>query len=136
MVFWVFSWLTYLLVFSTLTAWLTGRLLGSAIGLFAWVGMTYSVKVIWAPIVDRAVIPFLGRILGQRRSWILFGQMLVVFGLIAISIFGVSNLPLLALFSGLLLLVRLPGYSDRRVSYRGDRGRISRRDVGILYSWI
>ena len=101
MVFFGFSaGLPYLLVFSTLTAWLTEEGVSrSAIGLFAWVGMTYSVKVIWAPIVDRAAIPFFGRILGQRRSWILFGQMLVVFGLIAISIFGVSNLPLLALFS-------------------------------------
>ena len=101
MVFFGFSaGLPYLLVFSTLTAWLTEEGVSrSAIGLFAWVGMTYSVKVIWAPIVDRAVIPFFGRVLGQRRSWILFGQMLVVFGLIAISISGVSNLPLLALFS-------------------------------------
>lgn len=101
MVFFGFSaGLPYLLVFSTLTAWLTEEGISrSAIGLFAWVGMTYSVKVIWAPIVDRAAIPFFGRVLGQRRSWILFGQMLVVFGLIAISIFGVSNLPLLALFS-------------------------------------
>ena len=101
MVFFGFSaGLPYLLVFSTLTAWLTEEGVSrSAIGLFAWVGMTYSVKVIWAPIVDRAAIPFFGRVLGQRRSWILFGQMLVVFGLIAISISGVSNLPLLALFS-------------------------------------
>ena len=101
MVFFGFSaGLPYLLVFSTLTAWLTEEGVSrSAIGLFAWVGMTYSVKVIWAPVVDRAAIPFFGRVLGQRRSWILFGQMLVVFGLIAISIFGVSNLSLLALFS-------------------------------------
>ena len=101
MVFFGFSaGLPYLLVFSTMTAWLTEEGVSrSAIGLFAWVGMTYSVKVIWAPIVDRAAIPFFGRVLGQRRSWILFGQMLVVFGLIAISILGVSNLPLLALFS-------------------------------------
>ena len=101
MVFFGFSaGLPYLLVFSTLTAWLTDEGVSrSAIGLFAWVGMTYSVKVIWAPIVDRVAIPFFGRVLGQRRSWILFGQMLVVFGLIAISIFGVSNLPLLAIFS-------------------------------------
>ena len=104
MVFFGFSaGLPYLLVFSTLTAWLTEEGVSrSAIGLFAWVGMTYSVKVIWAPIVDRAAIPFFGRVLGQRRSWILFGQMLVVFGLIAISSLGVSNLPLLALLSVLV----------------------------------
>ena len=101
MVFFGFSaGLPYLLVFSTLTAWLTEEGVSrSAIGLFAWVGMTYSVKVIWAPIVDRAVIPLLGGLLGQRRSWIFFGQILVVIGLIAISILGASNLPLLALVS-------------------------------------
>ena len=72
MVFFGFSaGLPYLLVFSTLTAWLTEEGVSrSAIGLFAWVGMTYSVKVIWAPIVDRVSIPFVGRVLGQRRSWI------------------------------------------------------------------
>ena len=60
MVFFGFSaGLPYLLVFSTMTAWLTEEGVSrSAIGLFAWVGMTYSVKVIWAPIVDRAAIPF------------------------------------------------------------------------------
>ena len=85
--------LPYLLVFSTLTAWLTEEGVSrSAIGLFAWVGMTYSIKVIWAPIVDRIRIPFLGVKLGQRRSWILLGQIMVFIGLLLIAMMGVTNL--------------------------------------------
>jgi PAT family beta-lactamase induction signal transducer AmpG len=92
--------LPYLLVFSTLTAWLTEEGVGrSAIGLFAWVGITYSIKVIWAPIVDRMRIPLLNDKLGQRRSWILLGQVMVLIGLLVISVTGVADLLLLALLS-------------------------------------
>lgn len=42
--------LPYLLVFSTLSAWLTEADVGRAtIGFFSWVGITFSIKVVWAP---------------------------------------------------------------------------------------
>jgi PAT family beta-lactamase induction signal transducer AmpG len=78
--------LPFLLVFSTLTAWL--RDLGvsrTAIGFFAWVGITYSIKVIWAPVVDRVPIPFLTRALGKRRSWMLLAQIGIASGLIGMA---------------------------------------------------
>lgn len=78
--------LPFLLVFSTLTAWL--RDVGverTAIGFFAWVGLTYSIKIFWAPIIDRLEIPLLSRRLGQRRSWILFGQIGIAAGLLLMS---------------------------------------------------
>jgi len=78
--------LPFLLVFSTLTAWL--RDVGverTAIGFFAWVGITYSIKVFWSPVVDRLRIPVLGAILGQRRSWILLGQLGIAAGLLLMS---------------------------------------------------
>lgn len=77
--------LPFLLVFSTLTAWL--RDVGverTAIGFFAWVGITYSIKVFWSPVVDRARLPWSGR-LGQRRSWILLGQLGIILGLLLMS---------------------------------------------------
>lgn len=77
--------LPFLLVFSTLTAWL--RDVGverTAIGFFAWVGITYSIKVFWSPVVDRLNLPWLGR-LGARRSWILLGQLGVITGLLFMS---------------------------------------------------
>ena len=78
--------LPFLLVFSTLSAWL--RDLGvsrTAIGFFAWVGVTYSVKVFWAPVVDRVPIPMLTRLLGKRRSWMLLAQVGIALGLIGMA---------------------------------------------------
>ncbi len=78
--------LPFLLVFSTLSAWL--RDLGvsrTAIGFFGWVGVTYSVKVFWAPVVDRVPIPMLTRMLGKRRSWMLLAQIGIASGLIGMA---------------------------------------------------
>ena len=71
----------------------------SAIGFFAWVGITYSVKVIWAPVVDRISIPFVTRRLGQRRSWILIGQTGIAAGLFGMAMVGHTELYLLSLFA-------------------------------------
>ena len=57
----------------------------SAIGLFAWIGLTYSIKFLWAPIVDRVRLPLLGRPLGQRRSWMLLAQFGIGFGLVTMA---------------------------------------------------
>lgn len=77
--------LPLLLVYSTLTAWLSDYdVKKSTIGLFAWVGITYSVKLFWAPVVDRLHLPLLSR-LGQRRSWMLFAQVGIIFGLYQMS---------------------------------------------------
>lgn len=79
--------LPFLLVFSTLTAWLRDEgVERTAIGFFAWVGLTYSIKIIWAPVVDRLKIPLLGASLGQRRSWILLGQIGIAGGLFLMSL--------------------------------------------------
>jgi len=61
--------LPFLLVFSTLSGWL--RDVGverTVIGFFSWVGITYSIKVFWAPVVDRLGFPLLTRLLGKRRG--------------------------------------------------------------------
>jgi len=79
--------LPFLLVFSTLTAWL--RDVGverTAIGFFAWIGLTYSIKVFWAPVIDRLAIPWLSHWFGLRRSWILLGQLGIAAGLLWMSL--------------------------------------------------
>jgi len=92
--------LPFLLVFSTLTAWLRDEGVSrSAIGFFAWVGITYSVKVIWAPVDDRISIPFVTRRLGQRRSWILIGQTGIAAGLFGMAMVDHTELYLLSLFA-------------------------------------
>jgi len=78
--------LPFLLVFSTLSGWL--RDVGverTVIGFFSWVGITYSIKVFWAPVVDRLGFPLLTRLLGKRRGWMLAAQIGIAAGLLGMS---------------------------------------------------
>src|SRR5919106_5350658 len=93
--------LPFLLVFSTLSAWLSDEHVSrSAIGFFSWVGITYSIKIIWAPVVDRFPIPVITRVFGRRRGWMLLAQIGIALGLIAMAFIDPSeNLYLIALFA-------------------------------------
>ena len=74
--------LPFLLVFSTLTYWLSDMQLDkSTIGFFTWIGITYSIKVFWAPVIDRLRLAGLTRALGQRRAWMLLAQLTIAAGL-------------------------------------------------------
>ncbi len=90
--------LPFLLVFSTLSAWLrSDGVEVAAIGFFAWIGMLYSIKFFWAPVVDRLALPLLTRRLGQRRGWMLLAQLMIALGLVALaSLEPQGNLPLVA----------------------------------------
>lgn len=79
--------LPLLLVGGTFTAWL--RDLGvelATIGFLSWVGMAHSIKVLWAPIVDRTSIPILTRWLGWRRSWMLLSQLSIAGALLGMAL--------------------------------------------------
>src|SRR4026207_395633 len=77
----VSSGLPFFLSGNTLGYWLrdSGTTL-AAIGFLSWVGLAYSLKFLWAPIVDRVDVPGFGR-LGRRRGWMLLSQLLVATGL-------------------------------------------------------
>lgn len=81
------SGLPLLLTGGTLSAWLkeSGLTLQS-IGLFAWVGMLYTLKVLWSPAVDQLPIPFLSKRLGQRRAWMAVSQVGLVAALAAMAL--------------------------------------------------
>jgi PAT family beta-lactamase induction signal transducer AmpG len=79
--------LPFLLVDATLSGWL--RDVGierSVIGFFSWVGIIYSIKVVWAPVVDRVPVPFLAARLGRRRSWMLLSQLCIAAGLAGMAL--------------------------------------------------
>lgn len=78
--------LPFLLVFSTLSAWLrSDGVEVAAIGFFAWIGILYSIKFIWAPVVDRLALPLLTRTFGQRRGWMLLAQAMIATGLLGLA---------------------------------------------------
>ena len=96
--------LPFLLVFSTLNARLADVGVETAtIGFFSWLGITYSIKVFWAPVVDRLKLPLLGRALGQRRSWLLLAQIGIGLSLAAMAL--VEPVGHLERFAQLALLV-------------------------------
>lgn len=78
--------LPYLLIFDTLSAWLREDGLSlSIIGFFGLATLSYTLKFIWAPLIDRTTIPVLTKWLGHRRSWMVVTQVMVMFGLWSIS---------------------------------------------------
>ena len=93
--------LPFLLVFSTLSAWLrSDGVEVAAIGFFAWIGMLYSIKFFWAPVVDRLALPLLTRAFGQRRGWMLLAQGMIAAGLVGLAgLSPVGNLGWVALFA-------------------------------------
>lgn len=74
--------LPFLLVFSTLSAWLSqAQIERATIGMMSWVGLAYTIKFFWAPVVDRLPLPGLTRLLGRRRAWMLLSQICIAVGL-------------------------------------------------------
>ncbi len=68
-----------LLIFSTLSAWLTeAGVKKSAVTFFSWAALGYSFKFVWAPLIDRMPLPYLTRRLGRRRAWMVVSQLCVM----------------------------------------------------------
>ena len=74
---------------STLAIWMRESGVDLAtIGLFGLVGTPYAIKFAWAPLVDGLDLPFLARVLGRRRGWLVFSQLLLI---VAIVFLAFSN---------------------------------------------
>ena len=79
------SGLPYILLISTTSAWLRDAGLElSLIGFFAWITFAYTVKFIWAPLVDRFSVPYFSKY-GHRKSWITLMQIIIISALLLLS---------------------------------------------------
>jgi PAT family beta-lactamase induction signal transducer AmpG len=77
------SGLPFYLTSKTLQAWMTTAKVDLAtIGFFSLVTLPYSLKFVWAPVMDRYIPPFLGR----RRGWVLITQLLLLVAIAAMSL--------------------------------------------------
>ncbi|MFL6201733.1 MAG: AmpG family muropeptide MFS transporter [Thermoanaerobaculia bacterium] len=83
------SGLPFLLTAGTLGYWLRdeGATL-KTIGFLSWVGLAYSFKFLWSPLIDRLDAPLFGKRLGRRRGWMLIAQLIVGLGLLAMASIG------------------------------------------------
>jgi PAT family beta-lactamase induction signal transducer AmpG len=119
--------LPFALVAGTLAAWLTRDGFSmSSVGMFAWVGLLYAFKFIWAPLVDQLHIPFITRLMGRRRSWMLLSQFGIAAALMAMAKIGPMDD--IALFAGLAVFV---AFSSATQDIAVDAWRIEAVDVEL-----
>ena len=89
---------------STLLVWMreSGVDLGT-IGLFALVGTPYTLKFLWAPLVDALHVPLFTRTFGRRRGWLLFSQLLLIIAILLLALTDPARSPLFVALGALLV---------------------------------
>jgi PAT family beta-lactamase induction signal transducer AmpG len=131
------SGLPNLLIFDTLSAWLRDSGLSlKVISIFSLATLAYSVKFLWAPLVDRLSIPFLTRWLGQRRAWMIATQILVLASLLLVA--GGDPKAGLARFALFAVLTGFAGATQDIVidAWRIEASEMSRQGaMAAAYQW-
>src|SRR6266571_1244040 len=89
---------------STLRVWMreSGIDLGT-IGLFALVGTPYTIKFLWAPLVDALDVPVLSPLLGRRRGWLVLSQLLLMAAIVFLAFCDPAVSPWMVAFGALLV---------------------------------
>jgi len=89
---------------STLQVWMreAGVDLGT-IGLFALIGTPYTLKFLWAPLVDALHVPLFTRAFGRRRGWLVFSQLLLIGSIVALALTDPALSPFAVAFAALLV---------------------------------
>src|SRR6516225_8349607 len=98
---------------STLLVWMreAGVDLGT-IGLFALVGTPYTIKFLWAPIVDALDVPVLSTLFGRRRGWLVFSQLLLIVSIVLLAFCDPARVSGYILFAAALLVATASATQD------------------------
>src|SRR5256885_3287015 len=73
------------------------------IGLFTIVGTPYTIKFLWAPVVDALDVPLLSRLFGRRRGWLVFSQLILMAAILLLALCDPKLAPGLAIAAALLV---------------------------------
>src|SRR5215510_13927582 len=98
---------------STLLVWMreVGVDLG-VIGLFALVGTPYTIKFLWAPVVDALDAPVLSALFGRRRGWLLFSQLLLIVSIVLLAFSDPARAPWYVVFAAALFVATASATQD------------------------
>ena len=89
---------------STLSVWMREAGVDLAtIGLFALIGTPYTVKFLWAPLVDALDVPVLSHLLGRRRGWLVFAQLLLMAAIVFLGLLDPAVSPWLVALGALMV---------------------------------
>lgn len=93
----------YPLLFTTLQAWFHDADVDIAtVTQLTWIGVFFSLKFLWAPILDNVRLPLLHKLLGKRRSWLLLCEVGIIVGLVGMAWHDPQSSRLLLLVYALL----------------------------------
>ena len=98
---------------STLLVWMreSGVDLGT-IGLFALAGTPYTIKFLWAPVVDALDAPVLSKLLGRRRGWLVLAQLMLIVSIVVLGLCDPATVPAYVVLGGALLVATASATQD------------------------
>ena len=89
---------------STLLVWMREAGVDlKTIGLFALVGTPYTLKFLWAPLVDALHVPLFTQAFGRRRGWLLFSQLLLIVAILLLAMTDPARSPFYVALGALLV---------------------------------
>ncbi|MGH7232209.1 MAG: AmpG family muropeptide MFS transporter [Nitrospiraceae bacterium] len=125
------SGLPLALTAGTLQAWLTVAGVDlRTIGIFTLVGLPYTLKFLWAPVMDRFVLPWLGR----RRGWMIVAQLGLIAGIMAMAATDPSQAPWLLAALAMTVAFMSASQDIAFDAYRADVLKPPERGFGAAVS--
>src|SRR5580704_15646822 len=98
---------------STLRVWMRESGVDlETIGLFALVGTPYTIKFLWAPVVDALDVPILSPLLGRRRGWLVLSQLLLTAAVVLLASCDPARIAWYAVFGAALLVATASATQD------------------------
>jgi PAT family beta-lactamase induction signal transducer AmpG len=82
------------------------------IGLFALVGTPYTIKFLWAPVVDALDVPVFSRLFGRRRGWLVLSQIAMMAAIVVLGFCDPAKLAWYVVFGAALMVATASATQD------------------------
>lgn len=119
---------------STLLLWMKDRGVDlGVIGLYSLVGLPYTIKFLWAPLVDAFDVPILGRLLGHRRGWLIFSQLVLMGAIVFLGFRDPIAAPAMVAVAAVLVAAASATQDIVIDAFRVEYLRVDQQAAGMAY---
>lgn len=127
----------YPLLFTTLQAWFHDANVDvTTVTQLTWIGALFSLKFLWAPLLDHIRLPFLHRALGKRRSWLLLCEVGIIAGLLGMALHDPSSSCLLLIMYALLTAFSAATHDIALDAYRIELSSAADEQTALSSTYI
>ncbi|MCA0320619.1 MAG: MFS transporter [Proteobacteria bacterium] len=117
---------------STLLVWMAESSVDlKTIGFFALVGTPYTIKFLWAPVVDALDIPILCRLFGRRRGWLIFSQIMLMAAIVFLGLQNPDVSPFMIALGAVLVAIASATQDIVIDTYRVEKLDTSEQAAGV-----